>query len=416
VTASASATSTARLESDRTLVLVLSYLAFVVLGLLDGMLGVLFALMRVEFNMGLDALSAILIPTTVGFLIASFYVGRILNRRSMAMLIVLAGSLRALSFVGVALAPQWWIIPVIAIFMGMSGGAIDAGMNTWFAIRYSPRLMNWLHASFGVGATVGPIALAGLLGLGFDWRSGFVAMASVQVLIVLAAWLTRSRWRIPPLPDLTEAPPLPEEGTESQPAKLSPAEMPMSRTLRLPAVWLGIAVFFFYTGVELTTGNWSFTILTEARGIDIARAATWVSLFWGSFALGRIFFGFVEVRSLAMLLRGVMVAALLGALLLALGSAEWMALVAIVVIGFSVAPVFPLLVSETPLRLGRAHAQNAIGLQVGAASLGIAVLPSLAGAIAEATSVSIIPWFIVVVAVILILLHELLLRTARHVP
>jgi fucose permease len=179
-------------------------------------------------------------------------------------------------------------------------------------------------------------------------------------------------------------------------------------------VWVGIAVFFFYTGVELTTGNWAFTIFTEARGIDAARAGLWVSLFWGSFALGRILFGFVQVKSLANLLRAVMLAALGGALLLAAGRADWMGLVGVIVIGVSVAPIFPLLVSETPARLGRAHAQHAIGFQVGAASLGIAVLPSIAGAIAESTSAAIIPWFVVVVSVILLLLHEVLVRMHRH--
>ncbi len=40
----------------------------------------------------------------------------------------------------------------------------------------------------------------------------------------------------------------------------------MRAALRESLVWLQIAVFFLYTGLELTVGQWCFTVLTESRG------------------------------------------------------------------------------------------------------------------------------------------------------
>ena len=77
---------------------------------------------------------------------------------------------------------------------------------------------------------------------------------------------------------------------------------------------------------------------------------------------------------------------------------------------FALAPIFPLLISETPLRLGAGLSQHAIGFQVGAASLGIAVLPSLAGIIATRTSMEAIPIFLIAVVLALITLHEMQVR------
>jgi len=393
-------------QNNRRAVLLMCYLAFATIGLLDGIMGVAFALMRVEFNVGLGAFASLLIPGTAGFLISSFFVGRILNRASMATLLVGAGVLRGVTLLAFTSVPEWWMIGLLFFILGIGGGAIDSGMNTWFAIRYSPRLMNWLHASYGLGATVGPMILAFLLGFGYSWRIGFIFMTVVQIGVAILIWFTHSRWNVAPLPEEAIHP----SATSSDRPASPTAEAPVRETLRLPAVWLGIGVFFFYTGVELTAGNWSYTIFTEARGVDAQTATFWVSLFWGFFTFGRVAFGFIQVKSLPVLIRTVMIASLVGALLLAQGSAPWMALVGTLIIAFSVAPIFPLLVSETPARLGRAHAQHAIGFQVGAASLGIAVLPSLAGAIAQSTSAATIPWFIVVVNILLIALHEILVR------
>ena len=94
----------------------------------------------------------------------------------------------------------------------------------------------------------------------------------------------------------------------------------------------------------------------------------------------------------------------------------WVSYLALAVLGFAMAPVFPLMISSTPLRLGVADATNAIGFQVGAASIGIAVLPGLAGVLAQQFSIDIIAPYLVAATILLLILQEIAIRGARHVP
>ena len=55
-------------------------------------------------------------------------------------------------------------------------------------------------------------------------------------------------------------------------------------------------MFFIYAGLEATPGQWVFTCFTQARGIAEETAGLWVSIYWGSFTIGRIFFGAIITR------------------------------------------------------------------------------------------------------------------------
>ena len=82
---------------------------------------------------------------------------------------------------------------------------------------------------------------------------------------------------------------------------------------------------------------------------------------------------------------------MLGAALLWWNPLGMVNLVAVVLIGFSIAPIFPGLVSGTSQRVGEHDAANAIGMQMAAAGLGGALIPSLLGTLANQISLEVIP-------------------------
>jgi fucose permease len=71
----------------------------------------------------------------------------------------------------------------------------------------------------------------------------------------------------------------------------------------------------------------------------------------------------------------------------------------LVIAGFMLAPIFPLLMHRTPRMLGLA-APHAIGFQVSAAMLGGIVTPAVAGIIADNMGLAAIPYFLLGVVVI----------------
>lgn len=107
----------------------------------------------------------------------------------------------------------------------------------------------------------------------------------------------------------------------------------------------------------------------------------------------------------ATVLRGSLVGMALGAVLIALPAPAWVAVAGLFVVGFAAAPVFPLLTLTTAERVGTAHADRTIGLQIAAAGLGGALVPAGIGVLLGNTSVELLGPALVVLTLGLIALH-----------
>src|SRR6266540_2913026 len=331
------------------LILVLAYTGFIALGLVNSLMGVAWPSIRDTFGLPLDALGVLLIGNTTGYMLASAVSGRLMSLMSVGTMLALSCCVAAISLLASGSAPFWLVLVALGFTSGLSGGAI-------------------------VG--VAQLALAACFGL------------------------TRQLWG--------DAPPV--AGAAALADGTAPAVgAPLAATLQLPIAWLGIVLFFVYTGVEVATGNWVFSLLTEARGVPAALAGAWVSLYWASLTLGRILFGFAVQRiSPTTLLRWCMAGAVLSALLIWLNMAPWLTFTGIALMGLALAPQFPLLMSATPGYLGARHAANGVGFQVAAASLGAALLPSLVGVLARANGLEVLGPSLFVAALIMAALYELL--------
>lgn len=385
------------------LTLLIAYIAFIVLGLPDGLLGVGWPSIRSEFGVGHDAQGLLIAFSVAGYLIASSNSGRLINTLGMGRTLILSSLMRALGLLGYALAPAWGAMVSVGALTGLGSGAIDAGLNTYTAANFTARYMNWLHACFGIGATFGPLVMTGAMNAAGSWRWGYATVAVAQFVILLTVFSTRRQWRAPL--ESAQAP----GAAASAPAR--PGE-----TLRLPATWVGIATFFLVAGNEVTVGNWAYTLFTEGRGIDPDMAGLWASFYWFSFTIGRILAGFIVARiGSVRLLRLSMVGAVIGALLIWANLSAAVSFVGLALVGFSIAPMFPLLISLTPARIGAQHAANAIGFQVGAAGVGIACLPALAGVLmTRLGNLEILGPYTTLVAVALLLLNEATLYRERR--
>jgi fucose permease len=380
--------------------LLLAYVAFISLGLPDGLLGVAWPSLRTDFSLPLDALGALLIAGTAGYLTSSFFSGQVMSRMGVGGLLAASCFATGASLLGFTLVPAWGFIIVLGVVAGLGAGAIDAGINTYVASNYGEGLMQWLHASFGVGITLGPLIMITGINYFNSWRVGYIVVGSAQITLALCFALTVGLWKNQNLSQKLDG---------SQ--RLMDYKTSLVETLRQPGAWLSIALFFIYTGIELTLGHWVYTLLTEARGIAPGVAGVWAGGFWGTFTLGRILAGLFAGRiNLKILLRACLLTALFGSVLLWWNPNPWMNLIAVALTGFAIAPIFPGLVSGTSKRVSARHAANTIGMQISAAGLGVAVIPSLAGVLAQRSSLEIIPVFLVFLLSILFLLYTLSLK------
>jgi len=184
----------------------------------------------------------------------------------------------------------------------------------------------------------------------------------------------------------------------------------MLQTLRSPLVLLSVLLFVLYTGTEVIPGQWGFSLFTQERGLSEEMAGFWVSAYWGSFTIGRLFFGAILPRlSPTMLQRGCIVGLLVGAIIFWANPTPAIGVAGLMIMGFAQAPLFPLFVLNTPRILGAHRATYAIGFQLAGAGLGTALLPGLAGVLARSISLEVIAPFMVVTIVVMLVIAEVLL-------
>jgi fucose permease len=380
----------------------LAFIAFVALGLPDGLLGVGWPSIRAGFALPLDAIGLFLTSVVTGYMTSSFFNGVLLSRVGVGRLLAASCFLTGAALIGYTLVPQWWMMVLLGVFAGLGAGAIDAGLNTYVAAHFGEGLMQWLHASWGVGVTIGPILMTlGLTALN-TWRFGYQVVGVFQVALAVCFVLTLAMWT-------QHQNSVPSgDGAEQ---RLTDYKTPMAETLRQPQVWLSVLLFFLYVGAESSLGTWTYTLLTESRGVDQTLAGFFAGSYWFTFTIGRIVAGTIATRTgVNKLVSAGLAGALLGATLLIWNPSEIVNVVAVAVIGLSIAPIFPALMSGTRTRVGVRHAANTIGMQMTATGFGMAIIPSLMGVLAQQISLEVIPVCLLAVYASLLGLYLLTVR------
>jgi fucose permease len=377
------------------LLVALAFVGFVSLGLPDAVIGVAWPTVRETFRLPQGAVGLVFVASGVGYFVSSFFSGRLTDVLGIRLLLAASTGLVAAAMFGCAVSPVWAAFVACGVIHGLGSGVIDAGLNGYAAHSLSARHMNWLHACYCFGAMLGPLLMTAVLTCGRLYSTGYFLVGTVMLTLALVFLATRPRW-----------------GQASPTADDRRPHVSTRKALRHPAVLLHMAVFFLYTGLEMTLSQWAFTVLTESRGVAPEAAGIGVGVYWCSIGAGRLVFGLIADRvGIDRLLRGCLLAAVAGAVTFAAPLPPEAAFAGLILAGVALAPVFPCLMTRTPQRLGTALSAHAIGYQVGAAMIGAACMPGLLGLIAELTGLGAVPIGAVVTAGIVWLLHEGLMRT-----
>ena len=346
-----------------------AFSGFIILGLPTGMLGIAWPSIRQALDVPLAGLGVLLAAMTVTQFAASGLSGFIRERFGTIVLLVVPSVLAATGLALFAFAGSWSTMIAAAAILGAGLGLLDAAVNTEAALRQGVRFMGALHASWAVGATLGPALIGTALVVSGSYRIGYGVAAIAFVVLAIATYLARAALEATPV-------------TNDEPA------MSVSSSSRRTIVG-SAGLLFVYVGIELGAGQWSFTRLTADNAVTDAVAGLAVFLYWSALAGGRIGLALFGERVGATWLFDLSVG---GALASAIGF--WLlpppiaALVALPAIGVSLSVFVPLLLYLTPRRVGRAAAPRVIGYQVAAGMIGGAVLPAGIGLVMQSAGVA----------------------------
>jgi fucose permease len=353
--------------------LLLSCLAYLAVALPSSVLGLLWPSMQLSFHEPVGDLGLVLILATTASVISSAATGRILSRLTVGPLLPIGTLLIAVALGLESVAPSLWVFTAGTVVFGSGFGAIDSALNAHAARHFGARDVNWMHASYGLGAALGPLAVTVLLSDGFGWRRTYATMGAALAVLALVFLLVRRNWATSPRPLA------PRPG----PAKDAP-QPPGKESRRLPAVVAGTLLFTAAeAGIEAGAGIWGYVFLTAGRHLSPGAAGVAVAAYWAMMFAGRAVLGPVAERAGPPLVLAAAVAGVaLGAAVMSVPAPGFVAVIGLMTVGLAAAPIFPLLTITTAPRAGPAsvtQTTRTVSLQVAAATVGSAVVPAAIG-------------------------------------
>ena len=390
--------------------------SFAVLGLPDGMLGPAWPEMRQTFGAPIAALGLILLVSTGGSVAISAFVGWLIQRIGVPALLATASICAALGGAGFALAPGLWLILAVAVLVGVAAGMMDGGLNTAIGLAGRPRLLNLLHAAYGVGTTIGPLLITVAIVTG-SWRPAYAVLSALDLVIAIL-WLRqrrsdRLRAALEPATSAESAEPTnpgPEAGNPH------PGEG-WSRRRASAAVIAGMVLFFVYTGVEVGAGQWEASYCRGHLGLSASAAAIATFFYWAAFTGARIVLAVLPRQlDLVRIIRWGSVLGVVGAAAIWWQPNRAVALAGFIVLAGGLSGVFPALIGLTPARIGHRRAEHVIAWQVGAAAAGGSGLSAFLGLLIGLNGLQILGPALTIGAVLLIVANYVLARVAPIAP
>ncbi len=318
------------------------------------LLGIVLPRIAAEFHLTDSQSGALLMTLFAGSSTGALFVRRRFTRTLAAgyLLIPAAGLM-------VVIAPRLLGIPAIAIY-GLGLGMAMTSTSMLVGRLYRGRrgaALSFLNFCWSLGATICPLVMARL--------HGHVTAAGLGITVALIA--------VPfaglPLMSRFEAPPQPEASTHRLDTAIS-------------TVVLFALAGFLYVGIESTVGNWMTTYGLRAVAWSFSTSSLATASFWGALLAGRGVAPLILSRISDSALFRVSVVSLIGALaLLVSAHSPWLLLAAAMWTGFSLGPIYPLVIA---LFMERAGESKHTGWIFTVSGFGGATLPWLTGVISSA--------------------------------
>ena len=362
------------------LLLAIIYLTFISLGLPDSVFGAAWPQAYVDMGVKQSMGSFYSVVTGLTSGSTSFFAGKLIRRFGTGNVTAVSVALTVIGLIGISFAPNFIVMMVCAVCMGIGAGAIDTGLNNYVSRNYKAGHMNWLHCFWGIGVTASPIIMSLFLKDG-DWRRGYLTIGLIQLAIAVIVASSLPLWK-------KLAPPaLPEESAAKTPKK------GFREIISTHGVLAGILSLGCYCSMEFIIGTWGASYLVNAGGNSTADAAKFVSAFFGGIMLGRLVAGFAAFKlNDKTLIRIGTAAALPGMILLAVRAGTATDVAGMLLIGTGFGPVFPSVIHSVPERFGATYSADITGYHMGGAYAIAFAVQFTFGFVATNTTFAIMPY------------------------
>ena len=376
------------------LLLAIIYLAFISLGLPDSLLGSGWPVMYKEIDASISYAGIITMIIAGGTIVASLLSDRLIRKMGTGLVTAASVFLTAAALFGFSISNSFLMLCIFALPYGFGAGAIDAALNNYVALNYSSKHMSWLHCFWGVGASISPYIMSFALSQNMGWRSGYRIVSIIQIVLTFVMFMALPLWKNKQTTEVEEV------------AKNAP--ITIKEKMKIRGIKEVMVAFCAYSAFEAMCCLWISTYLVECRSIESESAAAFASLFYLGITIGRFIIGFfADKLGDKILIRLGIGVILVGMLFVILPFNSYVpALIGFAIIGFGAAPVYPAFIHATPENFGRENSQAIIGMLMTSAYIGSTFMPPIFGFVAERITVSIFPFWLLVLLLISLVISE----------
>jgi len=299
-----------------------SFLSFLHLGLTVAALGPAMPFLAESTGSSLGAVSSVFIAQNLGYMLGSFFGGRLYDRLPGTRLI--SGAVWAMipALAVIPIARSLVLLLVVVALLGVLQGAVDVGGNIlilWTPPEGRRQRMNALHLFYGAGASLCLLIMAQAVRLTgrISWEYWSLAVLAAPVALYLL--------RLPPV-----------RGRHVSESETADRSWPLG-------VLLMCVLIFLVVAAEAGFGAWIYAYAMARRMAGTVGAAYLTAVFWGGFTLGRVAATLLSTRLKPfVLILACIGGCLAGALVLLAWSGQPAALWAgTAAYGFFIAPLLP---------------------------------------------------------------------------
>lgn len=379
----------------------LAFFGFGLVGLDGGANGTLLPSLSAFYHVGDAIIGLLFLFSSSGYFLSALSSSLFIERIGLRWFLVIGSTAVLFSLLPFVLQMPFWLLLSARLLTGFGTGIIETGLNVYItSLPGHTKLLNTLHAFYGVGGLLGPLLASGMLAAQFGWQHVYLVLAALGLLLIPGFSII-----FRPLHHTSLS-----SAKDEQPVKGNI----LSATLKLPLVWLVTLFLLVYVGIEVSIGNWSFSFLLENRHQGTVMAGWVVSGFWTGLTLGRFTLyrlaeraGISAKQLMSLCIAGIV----LSLLLIWLLPSSVTAAIGFCLVGLSVAPIYPLTVAITPSLVPARLGASAIGILVSVSILGLALFPWLAGVAAQFLGIwTLLPYLLALTLVLIGLWYALVRR------
>ena len=243
----------------------------------------LFPWLKDAFDVSYTELGAVLTVFFVVSCVVQAAAGFVVDRLGPRPVLFVGLSLLALAVIGYALAQSYWMLLACAVVAGIGNGVFHPVDYTLFNRKVAPTRLGHAYSVHGITGSLGwalAPALVVPLAIAFSWRVALASAGILALVVLLVLWLNRSVLAL----------------DAKAVRKATGADEALGGEfafLRIPAVWMCFAFFFFYAMALSVVQTFAPAAAGHLHAVPVALIAICLTIYMVASAGGMVLGGFL---------------------------------------------------------------------------------------------------------------------------